>query len=150
MILNDASKIVAKCWNELSKHYPNIILDEFCIMPNHVHFIVGVDNSVFLANFIENSSTKNSNTTLNSEINIHGVFEFIKSFKSFSSRKINEMNKILEFRVGIFGFLTLLFEMKMNIIVLKFIFGTIQKLGKKTNMTVKVEFFYFELFLLSI
>ena len=44
MILNDAGKIVAQCWNDLPKHYPNIILDEFCIMPNHVHFIVGVDN----------------------------------------------------------------------------------------------------------
>lgn len=95
MILNDASKIVAKCWNELSKHYPNIILDEFCIMPNHVHFIVGVDNSVFLANSIDNLNTKDTNPTLNPEMNIHGVFEFIKSFKSFSSRKINEMNKVL-------------------------------------------------------
>ncbi|WP_309609144.1 transposase [Flavobacterium sp.] len=25
---------------------------------------------------------------------IHGLFEFIKSFKSFSSRKINELNNI--------------------------------------------------------
>ena len=95
MILNDAGIIVAQCWNDLPKHYPNIILDQFCIMPNHVHFIIGVDNSVFLANSINNSNTKETNPKLNPEMNIHGVFEFIKSFKSFSSRKINEMNCVL-------------------------------------------------------
>ena len=64
-------------------------------MPNHVHFIVGVDNSVFLANSINNAKTKDTNPKLNPEININGVFELIKSFKSFSSRKTNEMNYIV-------------------------------------------------------
>jgi putative transposase len=150
MILNEVGKIVAQCWNDLPKHYPNIILEEFCIMPNHVHFIVGIDNSVFMAppapvetglrpvcsdegnknrneyddlnkngdliyvenNNLNKNSNKNNNAIqkinflkakntnsvinprLNPEMNIHGLNEFIKSLKSFSSRRINELNGV--------------------------------------------------------
>ena len=47
MILNDPGGMVEKCWNEIPKHFPNVELDEFVIMPNHVHgivVIVGVQN----------------------------------------------------------------------------------------------------------
>jgi REP element-mobilizing transposase RayT len=33
-------EIVLKCWNRLPRHYPNVILDEFVVMPNHVHGII--------------------------------------------------------------------------------------------------------------
>ncbi len=31
---------IRHCWNELPSHYPHIHLDEFAIMPNHVHGII--------------------------------------------------------------------------------------------------------------
>ncbi|MEM2174632.1 MAG: transposase, partial [Candidatus Micrarchaeia archaeon] len=40
MILNDAGHIAQKCWLEIPDHYPNVILDEFIIMPNHIHGII--------------------------------------------------------------------------------------------------------------
>ncbi len=40
MILNDAGQIAQKCWLEIPNHYPNVILDEFIIMPNHIHGII--------------------------------------------------------------------------------------------------------------
>lgn len=40
MILNDYGKIAAQCWNDIPKHFPNAILDEFVIMPNHIHGII--------------------------------------------------------------------------------------------------------------
>ena len=40
MILNDAGKIADDCWLEIPKHFPNAVLHEFIIMPNHVHGIV--------------------------------------------------------------------------------------------------------------
>jgi len=40
MLLNEIGKIVLHCWNDLPNHYENIILDEFVIMPNHVHGII--------------------------------------------------------------------------------------------------------------
>ena len=40
MILNDGGKIVEKCWIDIPEHFPNAILDEFIIMPNHIHGII--------------------------------------------------------------------------------------------------------------
>jgi len=37
---NDLAAIAQSCWNELPEHYPNVQLDEFVIMPNHVHGII--------------------------------------------------------------------------------------------------------------
>jgi REP element-mobilizing transposase RayT len=40
MQLNNYGEVVTKCWNDLSNHFPRIILDAFVVMPNHVHGIV--------------------------------------------------------------------------------------------------------------
>ncbi len=40
MILNEYGKIVELCLNAISTHYQNVILDEYIIMPNHIHIII--------------------------------------------------------------------------------------------------------------
>jgi hypothetical protein len=40
MRLNEMGWIVDRVWNGLPDHYPWIRLDEFIVMPNHIHFIV--------------------------------------------------------------------------------------------------------------
>jgi putative transposase len=40
MLLNDAGKIANNCWLEIPQHFPNVILHEYIIMPNHVHGII--------------------------------------------------------------------------------------------------------------
>ncbi len=40
MILNDAGKIAEECWLEIPNHFPNAILHEHIIMPNHIHGII--------------------------------------------------------------------------------------------------------------
>ena len=42
MVLNEVGRIAEKCWAEIPKHFPNIELDIFQIMPNHVHFILRI------------------------------------------------------------------------------------------------------------
>ena len=44
MILNNAGKMIEKYWREIPEHYPNVILDVFVIMPNHMHGILIIDN----------------------------------------------------------------------------------------------------------
>jgi len=46
MVLNDAGFIAEKCWNEIPAHFPHIELDEFVIMPNHVHGILSITAAV--------------------------------------------------------------------------------------------------------
>jgi REP element-mobilizing transposase RayT len=70
MILNKYGKIVMNCWLDLPRHYLNCKLDEFIIMPNHFHGII----------FIENNEK---------DLKKHNISEFIRAFKTFSSRKIN-------------------------------------------------------------
>lgn len=40
MILNDAGNIANECWLVIPNHFPNVILHEFIVMPNHIHGIV--------------------------------------------------------------------------------------------------------------
>ncbi len=34
------------CWLEIPQHYPDVILDEFIVMPNHLHGIFFIENAV--------------------------------------------------------------------------------------------------------
>ncbi len=40
MNLNPSGKIVQAAWEDLPRHYPHVVLGEFCVMPNHVHGII--------------------------------------------------------------------------------------------------------------
>ena len=40
MILNDYGKFAHTEWEKLSERYPNVLLDAFQIMPNHIHGII--------------------------------------------------------------------------------------------------------------
>jgi len=44
MILSQMGEIVSGCWSEIPKHAKNIKLDEFVIMPDHVHGIIEIGN----------------------------------------------------------------------------------------------------------
>lgn len=44
MNLNEFSEIALQCWIEISNHFPNVSLDEFVVMPNHVHGIIWINN----------------------------------------------------------------------------------------------------------
>jgi len=45
MILNKYGEIVNRYWLKLPKHFNNVELDEFIVMPNHVHGIIIIRNS---------------------------------------------------------------------------------------------------------
>jgi len=74
MIINAYGKIVNDCWNELPDHYSYIRLDAFIVMPDHVHGIIIIDNPL-------------------DENKYPGLSEFVRAFKSFSSRRISELRK---------------------------------------------------------
>ncbi len=40
--LNDIGEMVAMWWHELENKYPNIKLDKYIIMPNHIHGIIQI------------------------------------------------------------------------------------------------------------
>ena len=42
MRLNNAGEMVKTVWREIPTHYEGINIDEFTIMPNHIHGIVNI------------------------------------------------------------------------------------------------------------
>ncbi len=50
--LNKIGKIAQTCWEDIPNHYPSVVLDEYIIMPNHLHGIILIDHkSVEAKNF---------------------------------------------------------------------------------------------------
>ena len=90
MILNDCGKIADKCWREIPTHFPNTKLDEFVVMPNHVHGIVWIENSVNDENIVR-VGDKNF-CPLQNEINQ-------KSWQSKLSRSLSSI--IRGFKIGV-------------------------------------------------
>ncbi len=43
MILNQYGEIANQCWLEIPNHFPNVELDEYIIMPNHIHEIIVIN-----------------------------------------------------------------------------------------------------------
>ena len=94
MKLNEYGRIVNDCWFDLPNHYANIKLDAFCIMPNHIHCIIIIDNAMVDTGF-KPVSTKTITTTPPTTIippkTHHGLFEFVRALKTFSARRINDL-----------------------------------------------------------
>jgi REP element-mobilizing transposase RayT len=73
MRLNDAGQFLQATWEALPDHYPHVELDEFVVMPNHVHGIIVLD--------------------FTATITRHGLAEIVRALKTFSARRINEQNQ---------------------------------------------------------
>ena len=103
MVLNQFGQIVEACWHDLPLHYPNIRLDSFVVMPDHVHAIVFIDNALF-PKAVESDRADvavvavaavaagfKPATTATTVPKRHGLSEFVRALKTFSARRINEL-----------------------------------------------------------
>ena len=94
MNLNDFGEIVLNCWHDLPNHYANIILDVFVIMPNHVHGLIIIVETGFKPVCTKPVSTMElANTTVTASKPNHGLSEFVRAFKTFSSKRINAIRQ---------------------------------------------------------
>jgi REP element-mobilizing transposase RayT len=46
MVLSDTGKIVDNYWRQIPRHFNNVDLNEYQIMPNHLHGIVVIKNNI--------------------------------------------------------------------------------------------------------
>jgi putative transposase len=85
MVLNEAGRIVDAAWRDLPNHYPQVGLDAFVVMPNHVHGIIVLNEDTTSgvgAGFKPAPTGKPTKR--------HGLPEVVRGFKTFSARRINE------------------------------------------------------------
>ncbi len=86
MAANRFGAFVEESWAGLIDHYKNLALDEFILMPNHVHGVIIINDEpvVVGAGF---------KPALGPAVDSrrHSLSEIVRAFKTFSARKINEM-----------------------------------------------------------
>ena len=82
MHLNNVGQIVKNTWNTIPQRFPNIGLDEYIIMPNHLHGIITNLGAISTAQYIS------SNNPLSSHLSLLG--ETIRTFKSASTHQIRK------------------------------------------------------------
>ncbi|HRY82900.1 MAG TPA: transposase [Candidatus Moranbacteria bacterium] len=85
MILNELGKIVQKCYLEIPKHFDNIYLDQYVIMPNHVHGIIEINFNINVGNAYMRSKNTNRTKMLLSKI--------VQGFKAAVTRMENGYDK---------------------------------------------------------
>ncbi len=77
---NRFGMVLADCWNDLPNHFPNVALDAFVVMPNHVHGIIVILDDALVGAGLRPAPTKRC-----------PLSEIVRAFKSFSARRINEI-----------------------------------------------------------
>ena len=79
-VLNEIGRLVEKVWLGLTDHYGHASLDQFIVMPNHLHGIIVLEN--FHRVGLKPTPTRR-----------HGLPEIVRGFKTFSSRRINALKE---------------------------------------------------------
>ncbi len=89
MKLNQNGIIVNNIWKTLPDHN-NVILDEFCIMPNHIHFILIIKNNGFINKGVLKNNKGESRLA---PTKIKTLGWIIGMFKTECTKQINKLNK---------------------------------------------------------
>ncbi len=57
--LSDIGKIAKQCWQDISNHFPIAKLDEYIIMPDHIHGILKITNRIEIVGPVANYAVIN-------------------------------------------------------------------------------------------
>lgn len=80
-----AGKAVSTVWFDLTFHYSPIELDEFIVMPNHIHGIIWIRSESPHAKSV-GAGLRPAPTKIRP-----GLSEVVRAFKSFSARDVNKV-----------------------------------------------------------
>ena len=58
MILSGIGRIVRRCWLTIPEHFPHVELDQYVVMPNHVHGILRIVRPSVNSSRVHNTKTK--------------------------------------------------------------------------------------------
>lgn len=96
MVLNDAGNMVQTVWDDMPGRYPGVLLDEFVVMPNHVHGIVIVTTRIKTRAPTRGAPTGNDEPDVGVPLvgTLNHVGEMVGAFKSLTTveyiRGVNE------------------------------------------------------------
>jgi REP element-mobilizing transposase RayT len=88
MRLNAAGRVVEQCWSNIPRHFSHVELDEFVVMPNHVHGIVVIIENVGATHA---SPLRWRRPTHPAGPKKRSIGAVVGSFKSAVTKRINEL-----------------------------------------------------------
>ncbi len=83
--MNDAGQMVEFTWFDLPNHNPPIVLDEFVVMPDHVHGIILITDGNAVRAGSEPAPTIPTR---------HPLSETVRQFKTFSAKHVNQIRGV--------------------------------------------------------
>lgn len=84
--LTRIGRLVARCWQALPRHFPNIVLDAWVIMPDHMHALVVIQSVDSHIHGIAATHTEYPHGTAPGSLPA-----IIQNFKSISTRAANKL-----------------------------------------------------------
>jgi REP element-mobilizing transposase RayT len=98
VVLSSIGHVIQDCWFDIPKHSPDVKLDEFIIMPNHLHGILFILESVGKGEAFSNTDVSLENPNLENASPLRplgtppgSLSAIIQNFKSVSTRMVNKM-----------------------------------------------------------
>ncbi len=95
MCRSNIGEIIQNCWNDIPVHFNNVQIDEFVVMPNHVHGIIQINNKINpnRRDAINRVSTKLGGITKSDNpMMLHSLGKIIRWFKGKSSYQIHKQH----------------------------------------------------------
>jgi putative transposase len=92
MVLNVAGANAERCWVQIPSHFPYVEIDEYVIMPNHVHGIIIITDGGRRGTACR-APTNDSIERFSKPI-AGSIPTIIRSYKSAVTRTINEVNRV--------------------------------------------------------
>ena len=92
---SEIGRLVSWCWFDLPNHYPRLKLDEFVLMPNHIHGILALVDPVGAGlkpalGILAPAGLVGAGLKPALALR-HALAEIVRAFKTFSSRRANEL-----------------------------------------------------------
>jgi REP element-mobilizing transposase RayT len=101
MGLNEAGHAAQQCWMDIPDHFPQAVLDEAIIMPNHIHGIIVIhrrgEASAILPHVSEEQPRSDASPLRQRPNSTQpgSLSAIVQNFKSISTRKMNAARGIL-------------------------------------------------------
>jgi len=92
LLLNELGEIVAETWRWLERHYEYVELDEWLVMPNHLHGIIMI-RDIPCKGASRSARTGGGSRTAPTLTPRKPLGRLIGSFKTVSTKRINEIRK---------------------------------------------------------
>jgi len=98
MVLNQLGEIAVAYWIEIPQHFNNVILDEFVVMPNHVHGIIIIKNKQSRDVAMQRLYRGNYKNMSKISPQSNSLSVIIRSYKSIVVKTINQKFSHINFK----------------------------------------------------